>query len=140
MALHAIALTLALAALLAAGSSFPTTDIQAPGEDSTLGPLEVCQDLLEAAKSKDIPRIMGHVSAYGRSRIGPKEELLIKAAHHLIIALRCVRVDSKDEARAAIWVYAPDKMSQVMPFVKEAGFWRLDAQAAGDKLKAAASR
>jgi hypothetical protein len=118
-------------------TAFPTTDERASGEDAKQGPMEVCTDMLDAAKKEDLDRLIGHVTAYGRSRIGHKEKLAIKAAHPLLVALRCVRIDSQDEAHAMIWVYAPDNKSQSMPFSKEAGFWRLDAEAASEKLESA---
>ena len=117
----------ALAASLIAGA-FPATADPAPGEDAKLGPMEVCAEMADAAKESDFDRIVAHSTAYARQRFSEKDRVALKAAHAVLISVRCVRIDQQDEGHALVWVYAPDHHSQDLPFVKENGFWRFDEQ------------
>jgi hypothetical protein len=108
--------------------AYPTTADAAPGEDAKLGPMEVCAEMADAAKKSDFDRIVAHSTAYARQRFSEKDRVALKAAHAVLISVRCVRIDRQDDAQALVWVYAPDGHSQDLPFIKESGFWRFDEQ------------
>jgi hypothetical protein len=42
----------------------------------------------------------------------------------------CVKVSSEDDKAtpptAEVWIYVPNHKSRNMPFIREAGYWRLD--------------
>jgi hypothetical protein len=106
----------------------PKNDDPAPGEDKKMGPMDVCNDIADAAKKDDVNRLLAHVTKFGRERFGEKERVAVKAAHHLFVGVKCVRIDQQDESSALIWVYAPDHQSQQMPFLRVNGYWRLDEE------------
>jgi hypothetical protein len=122
-----LALTL-LAGL--ATTDCPKDDSPAKCEDPALGTMDVCNALTAAAKGPDFDALVGHTTAYARSRFGRKEKLAIEGLHGLLIGVRCVKITQENDTatppRALIWVYAPEGKSRDMPFVKEHNFWRFD--------------
>jgi hypothetical protein len=122
-------LALALLASLST-ADWPKDDSPSPVEDAKLGPLEVCNAMSDAAKKNDFDALIGHTTAYVRTRFGRKEKLAIEGMHSLLVGVRCVRVSKEDDdaspPRAMIWIYAPQNKSRDLPFVKEHGFWRFD--------------
>src|SRR5690242_898915 len=115
---------------LARSPGYPKSDAPAPVEDAKQGPLDVCAALIRSAKDDDIDAMLGHATAYARTRFAEGDRLALRAAHDLLISLRCVRVSSEDDAakpaQALVWVYAPRGKSRDVPFVKENGYWRFD--------------
>ena len=99
-------------------------------EDAALGPLQVCELLVKAAKDDDFDGVAGRSTAYSRAKFGQKQKLEIRAAHNYLVGTRCVKISAQDDkaepATALVWVYIPQQKSRDVPFVREAGFWRLD--------------
>ncbi|MBS2033116.1 MAG: hypothetical protein JST54_34910 [Deltaproteobacteria bacterium] len=122
---------LALLSQLSIGD-WPKDTSAAPKENPTLGPLEVCEAMTKAVKDGDMDALVGHCTAYGRSRFNEKAKVALKGLHSLLVGVRCVRLDHEDDKsdppHALIWIYAPEGKSRDMPFVKENGFWRYDQQ------------
>lgn len=124
-------LPLALIASLA-WAECPKDDSPAAFESATQGPLEVCNAIADAAKSKNMEVVLSHSTAFVRSHFGRKEKFALEMMHGLLVGIRCVKVSHRDDvstpARAFIWVYAPQGKSREVPFVREHDFWRFDFQ------------
>ena len=128
---RAILFALATALLLApavARADYPHGPGLAPMENPSIGPLEVCNEILAASRGGDIDAIVSRTTIYARQKISAFDKLLIRLAHSRLAESRCVKVTEEKGDQALVWVYAPNGHSANMPFLREENVWRFDQQ------------
>ena len=120
-----------LALLLATAlTDYPRDARKAPAEDPSMDPIAVCKAMVAASKAQDIDTFIGFTTSYARKNFDAASRLAVRESRIVLKEVICVRVSKEDDAAtpptADVWIYAPNKKSRNMPFLRENGFWRLD--------------
>ena len=122
-----IALGLVASLLL---TDYPHDASKAPAEDAKMDPIAVCKALVAASKAQDIDTFIGFTSSYARKNFDTATRIAVKESRMVLKEVICVKISSEDDTAtpptADVWLYVPNHKSRNMPFIKEAGFWRLD--------------
>lgn len=119
-------------ALIAAASlaGYPKDASRAPAEDEKMDPIAVCKALVEASKASDTDTFIGFTSSYARKHFDVATRLAVRESRFILKEVICVKISHIDELStpqtADVWLYVPGGKSRDMPFIREAGFWRLD--------------
>ena len=112
---------------VAALAEIPEDGSQAMGEEVAKGPVQVCGEMVQAARDGNLDGIVARTSEFGRAKFGWMQRLALKIGRNRIARAKCldVKLDPGGET-ALVELSSPEASKTHMPFVHERGFWRFD--------------
>jgi hypothetical protein len=123
-----LSLGLGLVAWLAMSGAPASAVASAPRENPSWGPLQVCGEMVKAAREQRYDDLLAHTSNYARAHIGMFQRILLKLACGRIAKATCVEAHAIDADHALVKVASPNGSVMSMPFVHEEQVWRFDQQ------------